>query len=98
VRPAALTSVEELRAAYEQAGLRFVEAQRLMIPAREAPDAALCWERLTRGSPLEQMLAQEPAEVVEAIERDATESLERYRNGDEIRVMSEVICSVAERP
>ena len=69
-----------------------------MIPAREAPDAALCWERLIRGSPLEQMLAQEPAEVVEAIQRDATESLERYRSGDAIRVMSEVICSVAERP
>jgi ubiquinone/menaquinone biosynthesis C-methylase UbiE len=97
-RPAVLTSVEELRDAYEQAGLRFIEAIHLMIPAREAPDAATCWERLIRGSPLEQMLAQEPPEVVEAIQRDAVESLERYRSGDEIRVMSEVICSVAERP
>jgi hypothetical protein len=82
---------------YEQAELRFVDAQRLMIRAREGSDAALSWERLIRGSPLEQIMAQEPAEVVQAIERDAHESLERYRSGDEIRVMSEVICSVAER-
>jgi len=92
-----LTSVKGLRAAYEQAGLRFVEAIHLMIPAREAPDATTYWEFLIRGSPLGRMLAKEPPEVVEAIQRDAIESLERYRNGDEIRVMSEVICSVAER-
>jgi hypothetical protein len=50
------------------------------------------------GSPLEQTLAQEPPAVVEAIRRDAVESLERYRRGEKIRVMSHVICSVAERP
>jgi hypothetical protein len=97
-RPAVLTSVDELRAAFDQAELRFVEARHLMVPSRVATDTATCWDDLIGGSYLEQMLAQEPQEVLDAIRRDAAESLERYRRGEDILVMSEVICSIAERP
>jgi hypothetical protein len=68
-----------------------------MIPVRAAPDTATCWDRLIRGGYFEEVLAHEPAAVLDAIRRDAVESLERYRRGEDIRVMSEVICAITER-